>query len=192
MPVVVKGLAETKRAMKQFNPEIYNQMQAEIKAVMLPVRDKARGYVPFKTMSGWMNQKGTWENRGFNKGSVEKGIKYSAGTTNKNDNGFKSAFYVSNNTAAGAIYETAGRANPNGQPWVGRKGKGGNRYSHSSNPTAGQTFIRNMQGSLVGADKQKGRLVYKAWAQDNGKVVPAVIDAINEAITKFNKAAQPK
>lgn len=191
MPVVVKGLANTKRGMKNYTPDLYKQMNKEIKDVMIPVRNKAKSYVPFTTMSGWMNQKGKWADRGFNKISIDKGIVYSAGSTKPNQSGFKSAYYVANNTAAGAIYETAGRANKDGQPWVGRNGKGGNRFSHSSNPTAGKTFIQNLEGSLMGLDKQRGRVLYKAWAQDNNKVIPAVLDAINGATTNFNKAAKP-
>ena len=191
MPVEVKGLANTRRAMKEYTPDLYEKMNKEIKEVMLIVRDDGRSYVPFKTMSGWEHAKGTWSSRAFNSTAVKKGIVYRMGRSNANQKGFRSSYSVVNKTAAGAIFETAGRVNPNGQPWVGRKGKGGNRYSHSSNPTAGRTFIRNLTGNLIGAEKQKGRLIYRAWAKDNGKVIPAVIKSINDATTEFNKRAKP-
>ena len=191
MPVVVEGLDNTRRAMKKFTPDLYDQMNSEIKDAMIIVRNHGRAYVPFSTMSGWEHQKGTWSNRAFNSVAVKKGIVYRMGQTKANAKGFRSFYSVINKTAAGAIFETAGRANPNGQPWVGRKGKGGNRYSHSSNPTAGRTFIRNIQGNLIGGGKQKGRLIYRAWAKDNNLVLPAAVKAINKAVTEFNKRAKP-
>lgn len=177
--------------MNQYTPDLYEKMNKEIKDVMLIVRNDGRGYVPFRTMSNWENQKGSWANRAFDSSAVRKGIVYRLGKTKANSKGFRSSYNVINRTAAGAIYETAGRVNPTGQPWVGRKGKGGNKYSHSSNPKAGQTFIANLTGNLVGGDKQKGRLIYRAWAEDNGKVLPAVVKSINDATTEFNKRAKP-
>ena len=47
-----------------------------------------------------------------------------------------------------------------------------------------------MGGQLVGGGKFKGRLIYRAWAKQNGKVIPAVINSINSAITEFNKRAK--
>jgi len=191
MPVELKGLANTKRAMKEFAPDLYKQMNDELKAIMLPVRNEARGYVPFKQVSGWMNQHGTWENRVFDSAAVKKGIVYTQGKSKVNEAGFQSSYIVYNKTAAGAIYETAGRANPSGQPWVGRKGIAGKKYSHSSNPKAGMQFINSMGGQLVGGGKTKGRLIYRAWARQNNKAIPAGIKAINKAITEFNRRAKP-
>jgi|VirMetMinimDraft_7_1064189.scaffolds.fasta_scaffold175386_1 hypothetical protein len=191
MPVELKGLANTKRALKEFAPDLYKQMNDELKAIMLPTRNEARGYVPFKQVSGWMNQHGTWENRVFDSAAVKKGIVYTQGKSKVNEAGFQSSYIVYNKTAAGAIYETAGRANPSGQPWVGRKGIAGKKYSHSSNPKAGMQFINSMGGQLVGGGKTKGRLIYRAWAHQNNKAIPAGIKAINKAITEFNRRAKP-
>ena len=191
MPVELKGLANTKRALKEFAPDLYKQMNDELKAIMLPTRNEARGYVPFKQVSGWMNQHGTWENRVFNAAAVKKGIVYTQGKSKANEAGFQSSYIVYNKTAAGAIYETAGRANPSGQPWVGRKRIADKKYSHSSNPKAGMQFINSMGGQLVGGGKTKGRLIYRAWAHQNNKAIPAGIKAINKAITEFNRRAKP-
>jgi hypothetical protein len=191
MPVELKGLANTKRAMKEFAPDLYKQMNDELKAIMLPVRNEARSYVPFSAVSGWKNQHGTWENRVYDAAAIKKGIVYTQGKSKANEAGFQSSYIVYNKTAAGAIYETAGRKNPAGQPWVGRKGIAGKRYSHSSNPKAGMQFINSLGGQLVGGGKTKGRLIYRAWAKQNGKAIPAGIKAINKAITEFNKRAKP-
>lgn len=193
MPVVVEGLANTRRAMKKFTPDVYEKMNSEIKSAMIVVRNDARAYVPFNVMSNWEKQTGIWSTRGFNSQAVKRGIVYRMGQTKANDKGFRSAYSVINKTPAGQIFEWAGRVNQDGQPWTGPKGKGGKRSSHSTNPTAGATFIQNIQDqrSLAGGGKQKGRLVYKAWAEDNNKVLPAAVKAINEAIVEFNLRAKP-
>jgi len=193
MPVELKGLANTQKAMRKFTPGLYQRMNSEISAVMLPVRNEARGYVPLKSLSGWMNQTGIWADtdRKFDSLTVKKGIVYRRGRTKVNDKGFRSSYRIVNTTAAGAIYETAGRKNPSGQPWVGAKGKGGGSYSHSDNPQAGLRFINSLGGQLVGSDKQRGRLIYRAWGKQNGKVIPAVINSINYAIMEFNRLAKP-
>lgn len=191
MPVVVKGLANTRSAMRKFTPDVYEKMNADVKDAMLVVRNDARSYVPFSVMTNWEKQTGIWSTRAFSYQTVKRVIVYRIGATKANAKGFRSAYSVINKSPAGAIFETAGRANPNGQPWVGRKGKGGNRYSHSTNPTAGATFIANIQGSLQGSGKQRGRLIYRAWIKDNSKVLPAAVKAINDAITNFNKRAKP-
>jgi hypothetical protein len=191
MPIEVKGLASTQKAMRQFTPDVYKKMNSEISAVMLPVRNEARSYVPLKVLSGWTNQRGIWAqtDRTYNAATIKKGIVYRRGRSKANQSGFQSSYRIVNTTAAGAIYETAGRKNPSGQPWVGAKGVAGKRFSHSDNPQAGLRFINSMGGQLVGSEKQKGRLIYRAWAKQNGKVMPAVIHSINSAIREFNRRA---
>jgi len=46
VPVNIAGYAETLKAMKNFDEDLYKNMQSHIKGVMIPVRDKARGFVP--------------------------------------------------------------------------------------------------------------------------------------------------
>jgi hypothetical protein len=191
MPVEVKGLVETKRALRQFSPDLLKEMNDEIKKAMTVVRDDAREYVPFTVLTGWTNRHGTWANRSFSSTEVKKGIVYSQGRSQANYNGFRSYYRVINTTAAGAIFETAGRKNPQGQPWAGKNKSGNKKYSHSNNPNAGRQFIASLQGTLVGSDKDRGRLIYRAWAEDNSKVIPAGIAAINKAKIKFNKKAKP-
>jgi len=193
MPVELRGLANTQKAMRKFTPDLYKKMNSQISALMLPVRDEARSYVPFKVLSKWENQTGIWasSDRAFNVSTVKKGIVYRRGRSKSNDQGFTFSYRVVNTTPAGAIYETAGRKNPGGQPWVGAKGKGGNTYSHSDNPKAGLRFINSLGGQLVGGGKFKGRLIYRAWAKQNGKVMPAAINVINSAIIEFNRMAKP-
>ena len=55
MPVVVNGVKQLQKAMREVEPELNKQMSKDIKTAMLIVRDKARGYLPQQNevLSGW-------------------------------------------------------------------------------------------------------------------------------------------
>ena len=184
MPLNVTGVKELQKDLKDLDPALNKEFIKEIASVMIPVRNKAQGYLRSNSqvLSGWTRINVTKEQKYrafpfYDQALAVNGIKYSSGKTKKNQYGFANAFYVRNARAAGTIYEMAGRVNPNGSP-----------NSDSINPNAGAQFIQSLggQGNFKGAGKQKGRALYRAWAEDNGKVIPAVITAINTVVTKFN------
>jgi len=191
MPINVSGVKELQKALREVDPTLNITMRKYIKAQMIPVRNDARGYLPSNSevLSGWTKLAGIigpMKYRAFpqyDESVAKKGIVYREGKNQRNRAGFSSIFYVANTTAPGAIYETAGRKNPFGDP-----------KSKSLNPTAGRQFIGAAGGQLnmKGAGKSKGRAIYRAWAEDNGRIVPAVLKAINYTATKFNKETEIK
>ena len=199
MPLNITGVESTLKAMRKFDKDLTKQMNIEIKAAMLTIRDKARGDVPqgFPTyLSGWekrgkVQSQAVFNTSGrvrkfplFDTAEVKDGIVYRQGKSIQNRQGYRAQYYVRNNSPAGAIYETAGRKFPNGQPWVGPKGSGKD-VSRSNNPDAGKLFIGAM-GGLYGKGYDRGRLIFKAWEQDQGKATLAVTKAIDKAINVFN------
>jgi len=191
MPVNVTGVKELQKALRDVDPTLNTTMRKYIKAQMIPVRNDARGYLPSNSevLSGWTKLAGIigpMKYRAFpqyDESVAKKGIVYREGKNQRNRAGFSSIFYVANTTAPGAIYETAGRKNPFGDP-----------KSQSLNPAAGRQFIGGAggQANMKGAGKSKGRAIYRAWAEDNGRIVPAVLKAINYTATKFNKETEIK
>ncbi len=199
MPVEVKGVKELHAALNRFDPDLKKEWDKQMRAAMLPIRDAARGFVPDTPvgLSGWTHRR-KFATTGlyrpfprFSAAKVRAGIIYRAGANTANKNGFQSLFYVANTSPAGAIYETAGRKSPFGQPWVGPVpgGGGDHDYSHSWNPDAGTHFVRSMP-PLYGNGKQRGRLIYKAWEKDQGKAQDAAIKAIQNACDAFNRLGQ--
>ena len=92
---------------------------------------------------------------------------------------------IHNKSAAGAIYEIAGRVNPQGQVWVGPKAGGANKgVSRSSNPGAGATFISNLP-PIVSSLQGQGRLIFRAWAGNQGRAYGAAQRAIDKATKQF-------
>ena len=127
---------------------------------------------------------------------VRRGLQYSTRSSRPNASGFMILYSLQNRTAAGAIAETAGTKNPQGQPWVGRKEDrlyGNRKQSHSSNPKAGAHFIRSLDKEVgrlerVGsiAKNKRGRILYAALAAQQGKTQDKIMTAIKSAVTQYN------
>lgn len=186
MRIEIRGNADLRKAMRRFTPDLEKALKKEIGKALRPVVAEAKGFVPaVSPMRGWA---GRSFNEGYfptyNAATIVAGITYKSTPSKVNENGFSSMASVQNKSRVGAIYEGAGRANPNGQPWVGPKGSASHKFSHSNNPKAGKQFIENLP-PLVSSLKGRGRLIYRAWANNRGKAEGAVMKAIDTATTQF-------
>lgn len=203
MSVKLSGVKETLRAIRKIDPELLKEMNKEIKGIMIPIRDKARGYAPSGVPGGLYNwdertvgKKITARNSAFRTFNTEgrlrrfplydaeaarKGIYYSASPSERNKNGFRAMYYIANKSASGSIYETAGRAEE-----TSKKGY------RSNNPEAGEHFVSRL-GPLYGTGREnRGRMIFRAWSEDNGKVQAAVIKAIENTVAAFNQGRYDK
>jgi hypothetical protein len=147
---------------------------------------------------------------------VKGGIGYKEGQNQKFKNGFQVENYVYNVSAAGRIYETAGRVNPQGRaPFTSINEGGGvvayekeqtrktrsrsTRSYNSNNPFAGYQFVTSLEtltsqpklpGVRSGTRKTKGRLIYKAWAKKSPGIYQEIVKTINTKAIDFNKATE--
>jgi hypothetical protein len=205
MPVELDNAVALRKALKQYTPDLAKETQKEIAGHLRKVVNRARGFVPSDSpLSGWANPVGEWEYRAFNAGIIKKGLGYSTTPTKPNKRGFRSLATIFNKSASGAIYETAGRKNSQGLPAAQRVKKyrggqfiteweGGRDVNKSANPNAGRQFIAalpplvdSQQSSSAGrrTRKTKGRLLFRAWAEDQGRTTAAVVAAIQSANNK--------
>lgn len=186
MRIEIRGNADLRKAMRRFTPDLEKALKKEIGKALKPVVAEAKGFVPaISPMRGWAGRsfsEGKFPT--FNAATIIGGITYSSTPSKINENGFSSMASVQNKSRVGAIYEGAGRANPQGQPWVGPKGSASHKFSHSNNPNAGKQFIENLP-PLVSSLKGRGRLIYRAWANNRGKAEGAVMRAIDQTTTQF-------
>jgi hypothetical protein len=191
MRVEINGVKDTRKAIRKFAPDLNKELNRELRKALAPIAAKAKGFVPTETpMSGWAA-------RSFSEGkfppyvvsTIRSGIGFSTKPGKTTRSGFTSNAQIFNKSAAGSIYDWAGR-NPEGQPWVGRQAGGAsNKVSRSVNPRAGAQFISNLPeltSSLMG----RGRLIYRAWAEDQGKAYGAATKAIDTADRKFMALAK--
>jgi len=132
--------------------------------LLKPIAAKARGFMPAESpLSGWAERadgKGKFPT--YNPSIAKKGITYKTSPSRPNNRGWRSLVSLLNKSAAGAIYETAGRKNP-----------GGN-------------FSPRLGGEPKGQGKLQGRGIFRAWNEDQGKTQGAVIKALEGAAAKFN------
>lgn len=218
MPTEVKGALELRKALKKFTPDLAKETQKEFAILLKPITVKARGFIK-SPLSNWAKPETT--NQKFPRFSTRAailGIGYKTTPSKPNRQGFRALARVVNASAAGAIYETAGRVNAFGreqaelEPIVrpgynyGKmirspdKGQGA-----SSNPDAGKQFVKMINargGAIVDANNQtgagrrsrkmKGRAIFRAWKEDGGKTNAAVLKAIETSGIKFNEAVKVK
>lgn len=222
MATELKGAAELRIALRKFTPDLAKETVKEMGAALKPLVSKARGFLPSdgQVLSGWTGASASAETanyRAFPKYAqleARRGVKYSTTPSRPNRSGFVALARVLNASAAGAIYETSGRKNPNGRPRGGESYQYGTRADGSSqtgtkavgkdnnqslNPNAGKQFLANLNstGKLVNARakglvgrstrKMTGRVIFRAWAEDQGKANAAVIKAIEKSAVKFNE-----
>jgi hypothetical protein len=198
MPVEIAGALELRKALKEYTPNFAKDVQKEISGHLRSLANKAKGFVPSEApLSGWGNEVGEWQYRAFKSAEIKAGITYSAKPSVPNKRGFRTLAAIYNKSAAGAIYETAGRKNPSGQPsQASTRGTyssyidTSNKVNKSANPNAGRQFIDSMppvvdsqQKGVAGrrTHKTKGRLIFRALAEDQGRTTAAIMRAFNKA-----------
>ena len=166
MPANVRGALDLRKALRNFAPELAKETQREIASYLKPIVKEARGFVQESPLSNWERPGGKFPV--FNATIIKRGIGYKTTPSKPNRRGFTSLAQIRNRTAAGAIYETAGRRAPGLKP--------------SSRPNFAEAM-----GPLSGKGKDSGRLIYKAWENDKGKATLAVLKAIDNAAKTFNR-----
>jgi hypothetical protein len=215
MAVELKGADKLRKALRQFEPDLAKAQTKEMTAALKPITNKARGFMPSNTqmLSGWTSASSSAETTNYrhfpkyDQTEAKRGVKYSTSPSKPNRSGFVALARIINSSAGGAIYETSGRKNPQGQPsQASTRGKftdyidTSNKVNKSLNPNAGKQFINrfNSLGQLVNARprqagqagratrKMTGRVIFRAFAEDQGKVTAAVVKAIENSAKMFN------
>ena len=199
MATQLLGASQLRTALRKFEPDLAKEMQTEVANLLKPIVKKARSYVKTEfTPSNWRGETKTGKWPIYNATLMRRGIGYKTTPSKPNRRGFTYAASIANKTASGAIYETAGRKDMTGQEKAPKGTPRTNKnFSHSNNPKAGAQFIAALENASpiaqanirTGSGRRgrylKGRLIYRAWAEDGGKTNAAVIKAIEGAAAKF-------
>lgn len=190
MPVAVQGVSKMRSALRKVDPDLYKSLNAEIRPQLAGMIKQAKNSLPDYFLLGAMDtgtqpKSRTSRTRAFpkyNSVEIRHGLTYSMGRQKKQRNGWQSVYSLLNKSAMGAIIETAGRLNTNGDP-----------QSQSNDPQAGERFIRYADGisglkQFGKGRKAQGRLAFAAAANNQGKSIAAIMDAIKrtEALFRSN------
>jgi hypothetical protein len=215
MPVELKGADKLRKALREFEPDLAKATTKQMAAALKPITKKARGFMPAtgSMLSGWTSASSSTETTNYrhfpkyDQTEAKRGVKYSTSPSKPNKRGFVSLARIVNTSAGGAIYETAGRkSGKDGQPTqASTRGiysdyiDTSNKVNKSLNPNAGKQFIArvNSLGDLVNARprqqgqagrttrKMTGRVIFRAFSEDQGRVTAAVVKAIGNSAIEF-------
>lgn len=176
MPVRVEGAVALRKALRKFEPDLAKETTKKMGIALKPIVVKSRGYLPSENsmLSNWRksNAKESWLFPVYDYAIAKSGVKYKTTPSKPNSKGFRSLASIMNTNAAAAIYETAGR-----------------KKSDS-------VFVRNLIGKtggrMLGSGKKMGRVIFRAWDEDQGKAQDAVLKAIEASAKKFEVATSGK
>jgi hypothetical protein len=179
MPASVKGGIELRKALREFTPDLAKGLSKEMAQAMRPVVKVARGYMPNdnEILSNWgiAGDRITARSSAFSNAKfpqyvpsiVKANVGLKTSPSKNNSRGFRSLAQLFNKTRAGAIYEVAGIK------------------------TSGSVFVENLDrkypSQIKGTAGRKGRGLYRAYEEDNGKALLAVLKAIETAKSKLNQ-----
>jgi len=182
MPASVKGAVELRKALKAFTPDLAKGLTKDMARAMSPIVKTARGYMPNENqvLSNWgifgenINASSSaFATTSFPKyvpSIVRANIGFKSTPSKENSRGFRSLAQLFNKTRAGAIYEVAGTQNPD------------------------SVFVKNQDNkfasSIKGQGSRRGRGLYRAYEEDHGKALQAVLKAIDDAKNKLNNRAK--
>jgi hypothetical protein len=163
MPTELKGASALRKALKQFSPDLDKETRDEMVGFLKPLVKKARGYMPANSLlpSGWVGTSEPGRFPKYDASIARRGVGYKLTPTKPNRQGWIQTVSIHNKTAAGVIYE-----------WAGRK--------------SSSKFVSNLPGTMTGSGKMQGRAMFKAYDQDQGKAKVVVIRALEKAAAKFN------
>ena len=168
MPTELRGVKQLRYALKNFEPDLAKETQKEMASVLKPLVASARNLIPaVSPLSGWRPRAmsearfPTWDSK-----IVKRGISFSTSPSKPNYRGFSYAASIRNKSAIGVIYERAGVL-PAGT-------------KKSSRPNFAQAL-----GPMEGVGRLRGRAMFAAWNQDQGKATAAVMKALQNAANNF-------
>ena len=157
---------------RQFAPDLNKAMNKDIDKLLGQVVERARGFVPAKSpMSGWTpatQGSGTWAAKAFDQATIQAGIGKTRAARSRYIRGaYQSGFAITDATAAGVIYESAGTKTPGGKS------------------PQGAQFIRNI-AERSGIPSNKHRMIVEAVIEMRPDIRRKIDNVIDDAVRQFN------
>jgi len=157
---------------RQFAPDLNKAMNKDVDKLLGQVVNRARGFVPAKSpMSGWTpatQGTGTWAAKVFDQATIQRGIGKTRAARSRYIRGaYQSGFAITDGTAAGVIYESAGTKTPGGKS------------------PQGAQFIRNI-AERSGVPSNKHRMIVEAVIEMRPEIRRKIDNVIDDSIRQFN------
>lgn len=180
MPYAIEGLEQTLKSLRKFSPELYKEMNNEIKPELKSIVNKARD--KFSPKIAGLGNFGVYTNKSgktpvrkfpiYDPNDARKGVTFSIGKSPRNWNGWVNRYLIWNRNPAGVVIEWAGRVHTEGKTGDGRS----------------QHFIKSAKAyhEMKQVGRKSGRIIFAAVEENQGKAKKAIEDAVIKACNKFN------
>lgn len=179
MRVEVKGIRTTLAALKELDPEVNKEVTKGLRDVADDLRKESQGLVKEgQPLSGWKNWRG-----GYDAGTIRGGIKRTTAKRRKRGTVVSNAMAVTNTTAAGVIWELAGRKSDGAPPRPGINPKTGWTYGN------GVGFVAKIRKE---SGQRASRTVWGAYDSPQEFNKDAAADQIVKLVDKATQAVQAK
>lgn len=175
LTVTVSGVRETLRSLRKLDPELRKTTLRTVKAAAKPIKTTAEAALPDEIMRNWRNvpaKRGRvrggkgWP--AYDKAQAKKGIKIQfGGRANVKATQWR-LLRVVQTDASGAIFDIAGRNNPNGNGTI-----------------QAATFMSNL--TLAANGRKPSRTIWMSVEKHQPEVVSSVIDALRIAENRVQK-----
>ena len=176
--VILTGISETIEELKKFDKQAVKDFDRVVKEVLVSAKSDAIALVPETVMSGWQKEKSVHPHKrtrggagwpAWNKAEVQKGIVGSRTEGKVSRDYSTSVASLKNNSAAGVIFELAGR----------RKGKS----TLSDKRGSGEQFKRTIANRFG----KPSRLVWRAVDNHREIYRRLIIEALENAKAELQK-----
>lgn len=162
--VEILGVREVTRALGQIDKDAKRILDRGVREAAAELVTASRGYVS-TGLSGWARWKERTAPSGFDPSKVSRGIKVSRSANRKRGSTTENVVSVINSSAAGAIWETAGRktsgTTKSGKAMIAAITKrDGPIVRLGPNPAAGRTIWRAAQETDLDALQEKMRRLF--------------------------------
>lgn len=180
MPTATIGLDKTLKALRELSPDLYKEMNKEIRVGLKQTVSDAKSYVPevISGLSSWQKpSQGRGEKRQFPRFSpmeARKGIGSSIGKQKKNSKGWAGRYVIFNSSPGGMVLEYAGRVHRDGN-------KTKRNSTHFINAINDRLELFRID------DRKKGRVIYKAVNKNQNRLKNLVLVSITTAVNTANQ-----
>ena len=176
--IETKGFRNTISSLKTLDPEANKELQKTLRTSANYLANEARGNVDDRGLSGWKRWRG-----GYEPTAIKSGIKVTTAKRRKRGTAVSNVIGVANTTAAGVIWELAGRKTSGAPPRPGINPKTGWTYGNGAGMVAA---IRRRSG------KSASRIVWDAYDSASQWNVDGQRDVLVEAVDKATRVVQTK
>lgn len=179
MKIEVKGIRTTLDALKELDNDVRKDTMKGLRSSANALRDESIGLVKSgQPLSGWKGWRG-----GYDSETIRGGIKTTTAKRRKRGTVVSNVMGVQNTSAAGVIWELAGRKSNGAPPRAGRNPKNGRTYGN------GQGFVAKIRSE---SGRSASRLVWGAFDSPEDWNAEVEAQKIIALVDKATRVAQAK